>query len=334
MNSSISTLELQDQNIAQSFYEDRYKDDYMDDWPQWKKQRIVSLIEKLNLPKSGKALDFGCGRGIFTQVLKSALPEWEITGCDISKFAMEAGRIRFPNCRFEEIFKLQQENEKFDLIFSHHVLEHVSKIDLAISDISSIQTSDGLIFHVMPCGNKSFEYDLASSIPNGINKEIDNRFYYEDKGHLRRLTSNEMDNLVSAENYFPEKQWFANHLYGSLEWMTDSSDEFIKEILCNVELAEEDQQAKKTLIALQRRISRLKIARQFAKEGLKHRVKTRLINIKTSPISFLNQLIQLLKDIKLYNEGIEFNDKLYNEWALENEQPNGSEMYLVYKKRV
>lgn len=77
----------------------------------------------------------------------------------------------------------------------------------------------------------------------------------------------------------------------------------------------------------------MKIARQFAKEGLKHRVKTRLINIKTSPISFLNQLIQLLKDIKLVNEGLEFNDKLNNEWALENEQPNGSEMYLVYKKR-
>ena len=77
----------------------------------------------------------------------------------------------------------------------------------------------------------------------------------------------------------------------------------------------------------------MKIARQFAKEGVKHRVKTRLINIKTSPTSFITQLIQLMKDIKLVNEGIEFNDNLNNEWASENEQPNGSEMYLVYKKR-
>jgi SAM-dependent methyltransferase len=333
MESAVTTNELNDQNVALNFYEDRYKDDYMDEWPSWKKQRIADLIKKLNLPQTGKALDFGCGRGIFTQVLKQTLPNWEVTGCDISQNAMNAGQARFPNCRFQNISKLIADQEKFDLIFSHHVLEHVSELENEIADMSKLQLPGARIFHVLPCGNEgSLEHNLASSIPNGINPAIKNRFYYEDIGHLRRLSSAEMDSMVKTENYLPEKAWFANQQFGSLGWMSETPEEFILESLTNLDLAKGDQATKEQLLALRNQIARLKTARKLAKEGLKHRVKTRLNEIKSKPLSLFGQSFQLLEDYKLIQEGLEFEKNLANEWELESENLTGSEMYLVYKK--
>jgi hypothetical protein len=141
-----------------------------------------------------------------------------------------------------------------------------------------------------------------------------------------------MDNLVKAENYHPEKAWFANQQYGSLEWMCETPDVFILDTLTNLELAKGDQTAQKRLLALRDRIARLKTARKFAKEGLKHRIKTRLIAIKSNPLSLFGQSFQLMKDYSLIQEGIEFEKNLANEWELESENPSGSEMYLVYKK--
>ncbi|KJR40670.1 Methyltransferase type 12 domain protein [Candidatus Magnetoovum chiemensis] len=37
----------------------------------------------------GNGLDFGCGNGVFTKVLKTALPGWNIYGCDLSDVAIE-----------------------------------------------------------------------------------------------------------------------------------------------------------------------------------------------------------------------------------------------------
>jgi len=202
-----------------------------------------------------------------------------------------------------------------------------------LADMSKLQLPGARIFHVLPCGNKgSFEYNLAASIPNGINPEIKNRFYYEDIGHLRRLSSAEMDSLVKAENYHPEKAWFANQQFGSLEWMCETPDVFILDTLTNLDLAKGDKAAQERLLELRNRIARLKTARKFAKEGLKHRVKTRLIAIKSNPLSLFGQSFQLLKDYSLIQEGIEFEKNLANEWELESENPSGSEMYLVYKK--
>ena len=333
MVTSFTTIELNDQNIANNFYESRYKDDYMEEWPLWKKQRISALLQKLNLPNTGKALDFGCGRGIFANVLKKALPNWEVTGCDISQNALDAGQTRFPDCRFIGISKLISDQEKFDLIFSHHVLEHVSELENVFADMSKLQLSRSLIFHVLPCGNQgSFEFKLASSIPNGINVELKNRFYYEDIGHLRRLSSSDMDILVQNENYHPEQKWFANQLYGSLEWMSETPEIFINNTLTNLDIANGDPVIKENLLALRRRIERLKNARKFAKEGLKHRIKVRVNLIKSNPFSLVMQSIQLLKDVKLIQEGKEFEKNLANEWELNSEDPTGSEMYVVYRK--
>ena len=56
------------------FYDNWYASGYMDEWPADKKERIFEIITALNLPETGEALDYGCGNGVFTEVIKKALP--------------------------------------------------------------------------------------------------------------------------------------------------------------------------------------------------------------------------------------------------------------------
>src|SRR5687768_8511453 len=80
---------------AKEFYDQRYAAGYMGQWPKPKLERIVRLIRDLDLPSSGTALDFGCGNGVFTDVIHRALPSWRVVGTDISTVAIEGARRRF-----------------------------------------------------------------------------------------------------------------------------------------------------------------------------------------------------------------------------------------------
>lgn len=56
-----NTMNLNKTKNSIEFYDDRYCKGYMKEWPVEKKERVLEIIKSLNLPKTGNALDFGCG---------------------------------------------------------------------------------------------------------------------------------------------------------------------------------------------------------------------------------------------------------------------------------
>jgi trans-aconitate methyltransferase len=96
-------LELSDPRSATVFYDDRYAQGYMEEWSEEKKRRIAEVVSALRLPTRGRALDFGCGNGVLTDVLRRALPPgWEVVGTDLSAVALENARSLHPGCTFAE----------------------------------------------------------------------------------------------------------------------------------------------------------------------------------------------------------------------------------------
>ena len=163
------------------FYDDWYSKGYMDQWPQEKKERIFELIVSLNLPETGEILDFGCGNGEFTGVLKKALPKWTVTGGDISAVAVSNAKKRHPDCHFLLLSDLHSIDKKFDFLFSHHVLEHVDDMKKIWHDIDQYLKAQARCLHILPCGNiGSFEYNLCLLRKDGINKDRGNSFIFED----------------------------------------------------------------------------------------------------------------------------------------------------------
>ena len=170
--------DLYQEEVSKMFYEERFKKGYMSDWDFITKERVYNVIKNLSLPEIGTALDFGCGTGVFTDVLKKALPKWKIYGTDISAEAINNAKSRYPACDFFISDKSKPEF-KFDFLFTHHVLEHVYDISKTINEINLFLKPLSFVLHIFPCGNEgSYEYNICKLRTDGISRNMEGRFFF------------------------------------------------------------------------------------------------------------------------------------------------------------
>jgi len=215
--------DLLSREASKHFYEDRYRHGYMGHWSAFEKSRLLELIGKLNLPQKGTALDFGCGRGIFTQVIKQALPQWEVYGCDISAPAVDYAKEHFPGITFFVLGDEQFKNLKADFLHSHHVLEHTFDLRVTTTEMSNFLNEHVTMMHSLPCGHSgSLEYKLASLVRNGVN-EKNGTYFFEDTAHLRRLSATQLDSYFSDNGFKRIQSHYANQYYGAIRWLSESS---------------------------------------------------------------------------------------------------------------
>lgn len=214
---------LRDPRVAEQYYDERYKRGYMDDgdWSSEKQERIARLLAAMPLPRTGRVLDFGCGTGIFTKVLRSALPNWEVTGTDISAEALERARMRSPECRFFHLSACEALLGRVDLVFSHHVLEHVYDLHATARTLANLLTPSGAMFHILPCGNPgSLAHRVCMLTRDGIAHDADGRFFFEEDGHLRRLTTEGLVSLWATDGLTLKRAYYAEQFVGAIRSLT------------------------------------------------------------------------------------------------------------------
>lgn len=212
----VGTEQLYDRDTARAFYDARYGSGYMDAWPGWKCRRVFAQIRELGLPSRGTALDFGCGNGVFSEILRQALPGWRVCGTDPSPTAIKHARRRVPGCEFFSLGEARDWRGRFDFVFSHHVLEHVPDLEDAISEAAAFLRSQGAMFHVLPCGNEgSLEHRICSLRRDGIDASLGGRFFFEDVAHLRRLRTDDLVALAEAHGFSLATERYANQYHGA-----------------------------------------------------------------------------------------------------------------------
>jgi len=104
------------------FYEDMHKHGFK------KNEDFVKYIEEKSDVKS--VLEIGCGTGVYPIKYKELFENKEYCGIDVSKSAIKYCE---KNSKFDFIcsdFLKLNLDEKFDLVFSHGVINHVADIDL------------------------------------------------------------------------------------------------------------------------------------------------------------------------------------------------------------
>jgi trans-aconitate methyltransferase len=317
-------MDLYNQEESIQFYEQRYSNGYMDEWDPVKKQRVSEIIHELNLPDTGVALDFGCGTGVFTEVIKKALPQWQVYGTDISSVAIDRAKERHPDCSFFILSDNNFNNMKFDFLFTHHVLEHVYNINV-IEEIVNFMKPSSSCLHILPCGNPgSFEHKICLLTRNGVNKDLGGRFFFEDEGHVRRLNTDQMSLLLKRYGLSLCKEYYANQYYGAINWITGNREHIMQ---------------------MTNPVNGLNLISKI--ELLMLRVWLLLIYILMLPANYIKkfkektvvgikQYVFLGIGIFLYPLSIQFynyiKDKSEQEWRLKKTYRNGSEMYLYYKK--
>jgi trans-aconitate methyltransferase len=320
------TTNLHDKNVAVNFYEERYVDGYMEEWDELKKGMIREIIENFQFPQKGKALDFGCGNGVFTNLLKELLPDWELYGVEISKTALLNAQKNNVNCSFFSFEEADMHKGEFDFIFSHHVLEHVQNIDQTFSDINDYLKQNSSQLHILPCGNEgSYEYKICTLKKNGIEKDKHNRFFFEEPGHLRRLNTNEFSLQENKFGFELKKEFYSNQLDGAINWITKSSPRFVKKLTDTKDAL--DLNAVKDLNNFRKRLLPLTYL-QFPYTKycqFKFKWKKGIIDWIILIILFLPAQISKIIAKKIDKKAIE-------EWINNKSNKAGSEMFLFYQR--
>ena len=321
----LNFMNLNNENDTIKFYDDRYSKGYMEEWPIEKKQRVLELIKSLNLPETGDALDYGCGNGVFTGVIKQALPRWNVYGVDISSKAVDNAKKRYPNCLFFLPSDVRFSGKRFDFLFTHHVLEHVNDVSETWHEINGYLKKKSSILHVLPCGNRgSFEYTLCMLRKDGIDRYSGNRFYFEDKSHLRRLTTKQMNNFAIQHDLELVFDYYSNQLYGALDWITLLSPALIL-----------------NMTNPRKAISKLSVLKLACLCIVFMLIK--LMRFPANTIDYKKEKMKYYKYYSLFLMLLVFYplSKLINiylqhmsnsEWKNERSKKNGSEMYLYYKR--
>jgi SAM-dependent methyltransferase len=311
---------------SKKFYDSRYANAYMDDWEQKKKQRVIDILKKLNLPKKGQALDFGCGNGVWTNLLKDVLPQWKVYGTDISTVAIKNAQNRYTNLNFFGLQELTSYKENFDLVFSHHVLEHVLNIEETWHLLSIACKQNATMVHILPCGNKgSLEYQTAVLVKDGIDQKT-GRFFFEDSDHLRRLTSEQMRILGEKNGFIIIDSHYSQHYWSALESICHNGIKLTLKLTdhkraINREAAKELKQLRLKLLPFS----------LFTPPAFLFKRRNRIKAYYSLTIAFPATIaltaaypLSRLIDRQLTRNADQ-------EWIMQNKKENGGEMYLVFK---
>jgi hypothetical protein len=272
------------------------------------------------------ALDFGCGNGVFTEVLSSALPNWLVLGTDISQKALSRARVDVPGATFFLLEEAEYSERKVDLVFTHHVLEHVIDLDETLNRVDGFLADHASVLHILPCGNPgSFEHQICELRRNGLERDRGSRFFFEEPSHVRRLESRHVEDLYEVRGFRLVLANFSCQYSGAINWITDSGMDFIRELAdpaCAV-----DAIAARRLAGLRRRLLRIAFLRSIRK-----RVAARLQWGRWG----IRSVCWLIAVYPLYLIGRRvdqyWEDRDAREWSIRKNDPNGSEMYLFFQR--
>jgi SAM-dependent methyltransferase len=317
---------LDEHNVVQ-FYENRYKHGYMDEWPAHKKDRIRDVLRELPLPSQGDALDFGCGNGVLTDLICRALPSgWKVCGSDISSVAIENARSRFPACRFFTPGDSRFSRKTFDLIFTHHVLEHVINLGSTLEIMDRLLKDRAGMFHILPSGNAgSLEHRLATLRRDGINQDVENRFFYEEEGHVRRLTTEQLAKRLNAYDFQLTREYYVGQYHRAIEWITDQGEDFVRFVTDPSQAV--DAPAALELTKLRRHLIRLHLMREQARE-YRHRLTKQHKTWKN--YAYLLLYAPTFTIASAVDRSCTQRSK--REWAVRKGERNGSEMFLFFQR--
>jgi SAM-dependent methyltransferase len=150
-------------------------------------------------------LDLGCGKGAFLRFLKNRNEKWALTGIDLSENDSCEG-ITFIR---GDILRKSLE-QKFDVIVSLAVIEHVVDVDQFMKRIADHLSKDGMAI-VMTVNDQSVTYKSARVFNAlGIRSAFE-RLY--SRHHLNHFSQRSLEELVRKHGFKVEERFtFHNSL--------------------------------------------------------------------------------------------------------------------------
>jgi len=166
--------------------------------------QYLPILKEFN--KDARILELGCGRGIFLEFLVNNGYK-SVFGIDVSKEQIDIAKVQNLNTEVIGVFEyLNNNNEKFDLIFAIDLIEHFHKdelIPLFKGIYNNLENNGAFVFHT----------------PNGLGVNA-NKMIYSDLTHLTIFTPNSAMQILKLVGFkeikYFETEPYAKNLIGTL----------------------------------------------------------------------------------------------------------------------
>ena len=165
------------------------EDHFLFDLPLYRNLRIVKYLAKC-LPESSKVLDWGCGYGDVSHMLKTLRADIDITPYDVltsPPWDILVNKEGIRKIIGTEEIALPFENNLFDAVIGIGVLEHVKDQNGSLCEIHRVLKPQGKLY--------IFLYPNKSSYTERFQKIIGNPH------HDRPLRLNELKKLLEASDF-------------------------------------------------------------------------------------------------------------------------------------
>ena len=102
--------------------------------PKFWQPVIPTIVENYKIGSSSTVLDVGCAKGFFLYDLKLAFPDINITGVDLSEYAIANSIPEIkPYLQVGNATKLPFENNYFDFVISINTIHNLNREDCAVA---------------------------------------------------------------------------------------------------------------------------------------------------------------------------------------------------------
>jgi len=158
------------------------------------------------MPDKGEMLDFGLGNGTYALYARDA--GWQVSGYDVDCATTDVlAKKMNMDVRCGDFDKLDWGNKKFDLVYAHHVVEHLKDPLARLKKIHSIIKKDGYVYIGVPnisaWGSKvKFLLEKLGLKKNKIGRYYDSEhhIFYYNPASLTRLLAMSGFNVVYKSN--------------------------------------------------------------------------------------------------------------------------------------
>lgn len=115
-------------------------------------EMVQFIQEQLDLPRRGRLLEIGSGKGIFLSTFLNKFADWEVSVVEPSAKAKRFLRTKLPNVLVHDSYEaaVEKESGTFDLVVAIGVLEHVPEPVSFLEQITSRLTPNGYAFIGVP----------------------------------------------------------------------------------------------------------------------------------------------------------------------------------------